>query len=110
MIQGLVRGWWRWATSKQVSKNGCMLIPSGVGAMWLANNSNRGLIISVFFFKAGLGIIYIYIYCVCIAIRMPLGTTTANSCGRDFGKDPLQNGSNMFKQFIGKSAQFFNIK
>jgi hypothetical protein len=32
--------WWRWATSKQVSKNGCMLIPSGVGAMWLANNSN----------------------------------------------------------------------
>ena len=60
MIQGLVRGWWRWATSKQVSKNGCMLIPSGVGAMWLANNSN------------------IYIDIVCIAILMTLGTTGAN--------------------------------
>ena len=45
-------------------QNGCMLIPSGVGAMWLANNSN----------------IYIYIYVdiVCIAILMTLGTTGAN--------------------------------
>ena len=37
-----------------------MLIPSGVGAMWLANNSN------------------IYIDIVCIAILMTLGTTGAN--------------------------------
>ena len=29
--------------------------------------------------------------------------------GHDFGKYPLQNGSNTFNQFIRKSAQFFNI-
>ena len=48
-------------------------------------------------------------YAMCMAILTTLGTTIANN-GHDFGKCPLQNGANRFKQFIRKSVHFFNIK